>query len=104
MMGEHTPGPWEWLNTESLMSVSTGEPVLTLSYSSMYGHMLYCNDENKALLAAAPILLAALEHCATMMAIATNRDPYLDKVPHWEEAGVGAERAIALATMRGEER
>ena len=66
-MSKHTPGPWDWRNIDDLRQAKStrtdgryGESVLYASYDYDRGPYLETTDANRALIAAAPDLLAAL--------------------------------------------
>ena len=96
MKTKHTPGPWDWRDIDDLrQSKSTrtdgryGESVLCASYDCDRGPYLETTDANRALIAAAPDLLAALERLERLSGSAMMTD---------DPARESARSAIAKAT------
>lgn len=59
-MAKHTPGPWEWFNRDRLAAVNTAGRVLEFREDpeGWKAGWIACSDEDRALIAAAPDLLA----------------------------------------------
>jgi hypothetical protein len=99
MTTKYTPGPWDWRDTSDLRQAKStrtdgryGESVLCASYDYDRGPYLDTTDANRALIGAAPDLLAALVHLERM--VSKMRQTLDDDDPALESARA----AIAKAT------
>lgn len=91
---KHTPGhhlgPWLWNGNE--IYTASGIPVLIVDYPSRFS----ISDEDKALLAAAPELLAMLREA--LPAVEYLADNGSDHSGQWGKTAALIEQAIARAT------
>lgn len=73
-MGKHTPGPWEWLNYPD------GRKLLAAPKCGVIHcpHPMTVTDEDQALIAAAPDLLAACERAMRIKTLWIPLEKYSD--------------------------
>ena len=94
-MSEHTPGPWLWSPGGFLYHPVPGKdvPTYVLRGVSQYGHVAAISPADKALIAAAPDLLAACEAIVAAFAL-----------DDWTEAVAKEMSVVRAAIAKAEEK